>query len=135
MRPAPRNGECLPPADGAVGGPSDWAWGDDERMSVDVTVLYFAGCPSWQTMVERVHTAAKQAGVPVSVTTLAVETIEEAQRVGFAGSPTVWLEGTDPFEQPDAVPALACRVYATADGLAGSPTVGQLVDALTRRAA
>ena len=102
---------------------------------MDVTVLYFAGCPSWRTTVERVHMAAEQASVPVEVTTLAVETIEEAQRVGFAGSPTVWLEGTDPFEQPDAVPALACRVYATADDMAGSPTVRQLADALRQRAA
>ncbi|TPG16823.1 aminotransferase class V-fold PLP-dependent enzyme [Pedococcus bigeumensis] len=69
------------------------------------------------------------------MTTLAVETIEEAQRVGFERSPPVWLEGTDPFEQPCAVPALACRVYTTADGMAGSPTVRQLAAALTQRAA
>jgi hypothetical protein len=104
-------------------------------MSVDVTVLYVAGCPSWQTALERVHAAAEQAGVPVSVSILAVETNEDVQRFRFAGSSTIWLDGTDAFAQPENVPALACRLYATADGLAGSPTVGQLVDALTQRGA
>ena len=104
-------------------------------MSVEVTVLYFSGCPSWATALERVHAAAEQAGVQVSVSVLAVATGEDATRLGFTGSPTIWLDGTDPFAQPDAMPALACRVYATAQGLAGSPTVEQLVDALTRKVA
>jgi hypothetical protein len=75
-------------------------------MSVDVTVLYFTGCPSWQTALERVH--------------------------AFTGSPTIWLDGTDPFESAAAAPALACRVYPTPVGLAGSPTVDQLADVLGR---
>jgi hypothetical protein len=56
-------------------------------------------------------------------------------RLGFTGSPTIWLDGTDPFASPNAVPALACRVYASPDGLAGSPAVDRLVHALTLRAA
>lgn len=102
-------------------------------MSIDVTVLYFDGCPHWQTALERVRAAAEKADVPVSASVLAVETNENADRLGFTGSPTIWLDGADPFAQPDAVPALACRVYATADGLSGSPTVDQLVHALTQR--
>ncbi|GAB3069454.1 DF family (seleno)protein [Pedococcus soli] len=104
-------------------------------MSVDVTVLYFAGCPSWQTALDQVHVAAAQTHVDVSVSVLAVETQQEADRLGFTGSPTIWLDGVDPFATSDAVPALACRVYPTPDGLAGSPTVDQLAEALTRRAA
>lgn len=103
---------------------------DDEVVSVDVTVLYFAGCPSWQTAVERVHAAAGQGEVEVAVSLLAVETQQDADRLGFTGSPTIWLDGTDPFESADAAPALACRVYPTPTGLAGSPTVEQLADAL-----
>jgi hypothetical protein len=102
-------------------------------MSVDVTVLYFGGCPSWQTAIDRVHAAAARAGVAVQVSTEAVESSGEADRLGFTGSPTILLDGTDPFAQPGEISALACRVYATPDGLAGSPTVDQLVDALTRR--
>jgi hypothetical protein len=43
-------------------------------MSVAVTVLYFDGCPSWQAALERLHTAAARAGVPVRVSTRLVET-------------------------------------------------------------
>ncbi len=102
-------------------------------MSVDVTVLYFGGCPSWQTAIERVHAAAARTGVEVQVSTRAVESNEDANRLGFTGSPTILLNGTDPFAKPGQVPALACRVYSTLDGLAGSPTVDQLVDALIQR--
>lgn len=100
-----------------------------------MTVLYFAGCPNWQTALERVHAAAGQVGVEVTVSLLAVETQQDADRLGFTGSPTLWVNGTDPFAQPDAAPALACRVYATPGGLAGSPLVDQLAAALTERAA
>lgn len=77
------------------------------------------------------HAAAGQVGIEVSVSLRAVETQQEADQLGFTGSPTLWLDGADPFAQPDAVPALACRVYAAPEGLAGSPTVDQLANALT----
>ncbi len=99
-------------------------------MIADVTVLYFGGCPSWRTALERVHTAAEQAGVQVRVATGTVETNEDAERLGFTGSPTILIGGRDPFSQPEVVPALACRMYSTPGGLAGSPTVDQLVRAL-----
>ncbi|TQJ49287.1 hypothetical protein FBY26_0965 [Phycicoccus sp. SLBN-51] len=102
---------------------------------MNVTVLYFGGCPSWQTALERVHAAADRTGVTVQVSTQAVESTEDADRLGFTGSPTILLDGTDPFAQPGEISALACRLYTTPDGLAGSPTVDQLADALTRRPA
>jgi len=103
-------------------------------MSLAVTVLYSEECPNWRTALERVHAAARQARVEVEAAMVAVETLREAERLGFTGSPTIWLEGRDPFAQPEKVVALACRVYGTPEGLDGSPTVGQLADALTRHA-
>jgi hypothetical protein len=46
--------------------------------------------------------------------------------VGFTGSPTLLIEGTDPFARPGAPVALACRTYPTPSGLAGAPTIEQL---------
>lgn len=103
-------------------------------MSVDVTVQYFDGCPSWRTALERVDVASARAGVPVRVSTVAVTSDADADRLGFTGSPTVLLDGADPFAQPGASAALACRLYATPDGMAGSPTVDQLAAALARQA-
>lgn len=102
---------------------------------MNVTVLYFSGCPNWQTAIERVHAAAARTGLAVQVSTQAVESTEDANRLGFTGSPTILLDGTDPFAKPGEISALACRVYTTPDGPAGSPTVDQLVEALTQRAA
>ncbi|GAA2025738.1 hypothetical protein GCM10009740_14350 [Terrabacter terrae] len=103
-------------------------------MSVDVTVLYFDGCPSWRTALERVDAASARTGVPVRVSTLAVTSNADADRLGFTGSPTILLDGADPFAQPGAIPAVACRLYATPDGMAGSPTVDQLAKALAQHA-
>jgi hypothetical protein len=103
---------------------------EDMAVDLDVTLLYFEGCPSWQTMLARVDAAAEQAGIQVRVITRTVETTEDAERFGFTGSPTILIGGCDPFAMPGMVPALACRVYSTPEGLAGSPTVDQLVNAL-----
>lgn len=102
-------------------------------MSLDVVVLYFDGCPTWQTAVARLEAACARTGMPLKVRPLAVTSYEDAARLGFAGSPTILLDGVDPFALPRASPALACRLYATPEGMAGSPTVDQLVDVLRQR--
>lgn len=103
---------------------------EDEVMSLAVTVLYFDGCPSWRTAMDRLQVAATLADVRITVSTEAVQTPEDADRLGFTGSPTIVIAGRDPFALPGKVPAMACRVYTTPHGLAGAPTVAQLVDAL-----
>jgi hypothetical protein len=60
-----------------------------------------------------------------------VETPEDVERLRFAGSPTILLNGTDPFDEPSGEYGLACRVYRTPEGPAGSPTTDQLRDALS----
>jgi len=98
---------------------------------VDIALLYFDGCPNWQVAETNLRVALNQVDAPdVAVRRRLVCTVEEAERVGFLGSPTILLDGTDPFPAPGAVPGLSCRVYRTDAGLAGSPTVEQLVEAL-----
>ncbi|MGC2998207.1 hypothetical protein ACPF8X_07380 [Streptomyces sp. G35A] len=50
----------------------------------------------------------------------------EAERLGFTGSPTILVDGQDPFTEPGRAAGLTCRVYRTPDGLAGLPATGQL---------
>jgi len=59
-----------------------------------------------------------------------VETLEEAERVGFHGSPSILVDGVDVFADPEAGVGLSCRVYRTPDGPAGAPTMEQLRAAL-----
>lgn len=95
-----------------------------------VTLLYFPGCPNWRTAEANLHSALAEVGVEATVQRRVVDTLEDAERQGFPGSPTVLIDGRDPFAEPTAVPALSCRVYRTDAGIAGAPTVAQLRSAL-----
>ena len=60
-------------------------------------------------------------------TTLAIGlAAEHAHR----GSPTVLVDGVDPFGDDAGAVGLSCRLYRTDAGLVGAPTVDQLVSAL-----
>lgn len=92
-------------------------------------VLYFDTCPNWKVAHQRL--AAIAADKPeVVVTRHHVETVEEAERLGFHGSPSVLVDGVDVFAEPEAGVGLSCRVYRTSGGPAGAPTMAQLRAAL-----
>ncbi|MBA2715514.1 MAG: thioredoxin family protein [Propionibacteriales bacterium] len=96
---------------------------------MDIALLYFDDCPNWKIADERLAViAAERADVTVS--RHLVETLEEAERVGFHGSPSILVDGVDVFAEPDDGVGLSCRVYRTPDGLEGAPTVEQLRAAL-----
>lgn len=99
---------------------------------MDVTLLYFDGCPNWKDTEEKVRQALEHLALPEgSLTLRRVHTTEEAERLSFHGSPTVLINGIDPFAEPDAPVGLMCRVYRTDGGMAGSPTLQGPVKALT----
>ena len=92
---------------------------------MEITLLYFYGCPSWKLADQRLAQIAAE-HPEVRVTKQRVDTVEEAERMGFHGSPSILVDGVDAFAGPDAGVGLACRVYATPEGLAGAPTLEQL---------
>jgi hypothetical protein len=49
----------------------------------------------------------------------------------MAGSPTILVEGRDLFGADPLEPSISCRLYRSARGVEGAPTVDALVDALT----
>lgn len=93
----------------------------------EVVFQYFSGCPNWNSTHERLEEAIGDRSMSIEMQL--VESPEEAAAVDFRGSPTVLIDGVDPFADPDtpAAGTLACRVYQTEDG---SPTVDQLREAL-----
>ena len=97
---------------------------------MEVKVLYFDGCPHWRTAADRL--AALQPELGFELTSQRVETPEEAELVGFRGSPTIQVDEVDPFAPDDAPIGFACRVYTTPEGRAGSPTMEQLRKVLSR---
>jgi glutaredoxin len=98
---------------------------------VRVTLLYFDGCPNWEATYRHLETLAAE--LEFELDRHHVATSEEAERLAFRGSPTVLVDGRDPFATGDEPVGLACRVYPTDGGLAGAPTEQQLRDALTAR--
>jgi hypothetical protein len=95
-----------------------------------VQLLYIDGCPHRAVMEERLHDALIQSGIPPSIEHSLVETPEDAIEYGFAGSPSILLDGRDPFTTSSSQFGLTCRVYSTPDGAAGVPTVEQVVAAI-----
>lgn len=95
---------------------------------MDVTLMYFDGCPSWQLADQRLRTLAAQHGF--QITYRKVDTPELAEELAFRGSPTILVDGEDMFADGDEPVGLSCRIYQTPDGPAGSPTLSQLHAAL-----
>ena len=94
---------------------------------MQITLRYFDGCPNWRLAEDRLRTALSDAGsADAAIALEVVATHEEAMRLGFRGSPTVLIDGRDPFADERADIGLACRVYATPEGLQGAPTLDQL---------
>ena len=101
-----------------------------------VSLLYLEDCPSWQVAEDRLTEALHLLGLPdQGVERLLIATDEEARAAHFRGSPTILIDGEDPFAGDDPPRfGLMCRVYRTDTGLAGSPSVDELVAALVARA-
>ena len=91
-------------------------------------LLYFDGCPNWEIAAERLDDVAGARGL--NVERRLVTTQEEAEAARFRGSPTILVDGADPFASGDEPFGLACRMYQTADGPAGSPTSDQIAAVL-----
>ncbi|MFD4373833.1 organomercurial lyase [Streptomyces sp. NPDC058486] len=101
-----------------------------------ITVLTVPGCPNAPLAVERVNAAL--AGREAEVELLEVHDEAQAAAYGMSGSPTILLDGVDPFAPEGAEPSVSCRLYRDgSDGsVSGAPSVTALREALdggTRR--
>jgi len=100
---------------------------------VRITLRYFEGCPNWRVAEARLRRALSEIEAPgTGIALERVETPEEAERLGFRGSPTVLVDRRDPFADEAAPVGLACRVYRTERGPEGAPSEAQLRAALVR---
>jgi hypothetical protein len=102
---------------------------------MELTVLAVPGCPNAPVLVQRLADAlAGQDGVTVGRRVIA--DAADATRWRMNGSPTLLVNGQDPFAVPGGGPAVACRMYRGEDGrLDGAPTVEALRRVLERAAA
>jgi hypothetical protein len=98
---------------------------------MEIRLRYFEGCPHWKIAQDRLREALLAEDMAdVEPILERLETPEDAERLRFIGSPTILLDGRDPFAEATLAIGLTCRVYQTPEGLAGSPTPEQLRAAL-----
>jgi len=98
-----------------------------------VELLYFDECPSYQTAERLLREALAEEGLPDNVERIEVADDADAQRLKFVGSPTIRINGVDPFLHGQADFGMECRVYMTPEGLKGWPTKDMLHEALTHK--
>lgn len=98
---------------------------------MQVTTLYFDGCPHQQIAEERLREALDRVGCSnVAVAGQQVTSVQRAGASSFRASPTILVDGRDSFADPQARVGLSCRVYATDADLSRAATVEQLVEVL-----
>lgn len=100
---------------------------------MNITIQYFDGCPHWSLAEERVRNVLRR--MQAEDVTLDYELIDSpdmAVRVQFHGSPTILIDGRDPFATGAEPVGLSCRVFTTEEGAQGAPTERQIATALGR---
>jgi hypothetical protein len=99
-------------------------------MAVELTILTVPDCPHTPVLDERL--AQVLAGRPdVSVVRRVITDGRAAARSGMRGSPTLLIDGVDPFDDTADPPSMSCRIYRDSAGrMEPVPSVAALREAL-----
>src|SRR6266496_690683 len=94
-----------------------------EAIMPELTVLSVPDCPNEPVLVERLaEVLADHPGARLA--RHVVQDEADAARLGMRGSPTLLVNGVDPFGAPDAPASVSCRIYRDETGQAGgAPSV------------
>jgi hypothetical protein len=95
-------------------------------MSRDVRVLHVPDCPNTSVAIERIRAASSDA----RITAVGITSDADAAIAGMRGSPTILIDGTDPFTAPGTPTGIACRIVPGGDPV---PSVEELRAALVGR--
>ena len=95
-------------------------------QDLDIQLVYFEDCPNWRIAETRLGEALTAIGQdPAVVRRVLVRSPEDAPSAQLHGSPTILVNGRDPFTDSAAPAGFSCRV-------GGSPSVEQLIEVLRR---
>jgi hypothetical protein len=90
---------------------------------MEINLLYFDGCPSWENALANLRTALREESLDVSIGLVEVKSDQAAAAAKFLGSPSFQFEGQDFWPEDRKTYSMNCRVYRTPEGLRGCPTV------------
>ena len=87
------------------------------KGNVRIDFLYWRECPSYPEARALLRDVLETRGLEAEVVEHEVTTNEEAERLGFPGSPTIRVDGRDVDQRGESArPALTCRIYHLPDG-------------------
>jgi hypothetical protein len=89
-----------------------------------IEVLYIEGCPNHRPALERVVRVLQESALAVAVTEIPVASVEQAKTLGFLGSPTIRVNGSDVESEAEGQPefSYSCRTYTEQGKLSGVPS-------------
>jgi hypothetical protein len=93
---------------------------------MEIKLLYFDGCPSWQNALTRLQRIIKDEGLDFPVNLIEVKSDMEAMTDKFLGSPSFQVNGRDLWPEDRDSYSKCCRIYNTPQGLIGWPTDSML---------
>jgi hypothetical protein len=97
---------------------------------MQIDLLYFDGCPSWQGALENLETALERENMEAEIRLVLLENDAQAAIYKFLGSPSFQVDGQDWWPEARTTYHLSCRVYPTPAGLQGAPSVEMLQEKL-----
>jgi hypothetical protein len=97
---------------------------------MSITVLYVPGCPGAALLRHRLHQVLG-ATLSRQVTWQVITSEEQARQHAMTGSPTLLVDGSDPFAHPGQQPSLSCRLYRDDGTPSLAPSSPQLDAVLT----
>jgi hypothetical protein len=91
---------------------------------MNVEILQVPDCPNATLLAQRLHEVLGDHPHGIVVTHRVVHDADTAAAVGMAGSPTLLVDGADPFAAPGTAASLSCRLYP--GEVDGAPSIDAL---------
>ena len=85
-------------------------------MVIEIRFLYWDDCQSHDDALARLRRCIDNEGVEADLQIIRVQTLEEAVKFRFVGSPTILVNGDDIDPPKTSHYALTCRGYSLEDG-------------------
>ena len=91
-----------------------------------VQLLTVEDCPHLEQAQHDLESILRTGIIEVPIQLIFVTGPDDAEFLGFQGSPTIRINGDDVVPQPELPVALACRVYRDADGRTLAPLLATI---------